>query len=61
MLELAETKVGRSSGISAFFSVNSDPHVRSLDHADIISTVTDSRGHWLALTVFDQLDDLVVW
>ena len=40
--ELGDGKVGRQGSLFSFFTDNTNAHIRSLDHTNIVASVTDT-------------------
>lgn len=55
--ELSDGVVGRVDSLQTLFSRNSNSDISSLDHRDIVGSVSDSEGHDSEV-VFDEVNDL---
>ena len=49
ILELVDGEVSSKGGLHAFLSYYSDSHVSSLDHAHVVSSITDSQHSFTQL------------
>lgn len=55
--ELRDGVIGRIDGLKTFFTRDTHSDVCGLNHADVVSTVTDSKGHDTEV-VFDKSNNL---
>ena len=56
--ELGEGEVCSSSGRPALLAHDAEPHVRLLDHGDVVAAVTHSCYDWFLGRVLNHLDNL---
>ena len=56
VLELGERKVSRSSSVASLFAEDAKAHVRFLDHAHVIGSISDRCCHWLGSRVLDKFN-----
>lgn len=56
VLELLETKVGGPSGLSTLHSLDTDTDMGSLDHGDVVGSITNRQGD-LVQFFADQFDN----
>jgi len=53
---LGDSIIGRVNSLQTFLTANADSNISSLDHADIIGTITDRECHCTE-AVFDEFDN----
>ncbi|KAH3668934.1 hypothetical protein OGAPHI_002689 [Ogataea philodendri] len=54
--ELTKSIIGRHDGLSTFFTSNTNTHVGSLDHGNIVRTVSNSQCHDIK-SILDEFDN----
>ena len=60
--KLLDRKVGRQTGLSTFLTNNTDTNIGSLNHGNIVATITNT-AHALLSVLADELSNLgfLVW